>query len=96
MRTYMARAVVIGQRHEACSGDRRSVAVDPAGELPPQVLDEAPAIQAGAGRPEGQPVWQVGPQGFIVANGADNGVVYPLWSRVDKQQFFYDLLPKSR
>lgn len=48
-----------------------------------------------AGRPAGEPLWQVGPQAFIVADGDDGGVVFPLWRKVMPQAKFEDQLPSG-
>ncbi len=46
-----------------------------------------------AGHPAGEPLWQVGPQAFIVADGEDGGVIFPIDPRVSPQADFEDQLP---
>lgn len=48
-----------------------------------------------AGRPAGVPLWQVGPQAFIVADGDDEGVVFPLFRKIMPQADFEDQLPSN-
>lgn len=46
-----------------------------------------------AGRPEGSPVWAVGPLSFIVANGNNNGTLFPLLGTYEKDQDLDSRLP---
>ena len=57
----------------------------PAGTVVALYLDRSPDEGSGlvigdegAGRPEGEPLWQVGPQGFVVADNENDGVVFPI------------------
>lgn len=74
----------------------------PAGTLVGLYLDGGP-VEGGSstvgneaeGRPAGEPLWGVGPQAFVVADGDDEGVVFPLLREVMPQAKFEDQLPPA-
>jgi hypothetical protein len=45
-----------------------------------------------AGRPEGEPLWSVGPERFIVVDG-DEGLVYPYLGKVKSEADFESVVP---
>ncbi|MBA2639689.1 MAG: hypothetical protein H0U77_06800 [Nocardioidaceae bacterium] len=49
----------------------------------------------GAGRPAGEQLWIAGPQGFIVADGENDGVVFPYDHDVAPQAEFDEQLPPT-
>lgn len=72
----------------------------PPGTLVALYLDPSPAEQGnliigndGAGRPQGEDLWQVGPQGFVVADGANGGVVFPIDPQIAPDAEFEDQIP---
>ena len=65
-------------------------------------LTEADLASAGIdseivrGTPAGSKIWQTGPQGFMVANGEDGGVLYPYGEKVDLTGSMRQSLPRKR
>lgn len=83
-----------------CNSPEAYSAALPAGTQVGLYLDAGP-VEGGnstvgnkaEGRAAGEPLWGVGPQAFIVADGDDDGVVFPLWREVMPQAKFEDQLP---
>lgn len=46
-----------------------------------------------AGHPAGEPLWQVGPQAFIVADNEDQGIVFPIDPHIAPNANFENQLP---
>lgn len=64
-------------------------------EYPPQAGVEWPVGNPDAGRPHGEPLWQVGPRSMIVADGSRGGVVFPVGSEIARDETFISQLPKQ-
>lgn len=62
---------------------------------PPQAGVEWPVGNPDAGRPQGEPLWQVGPQSMVVADGPKGGVVFPVGSEIARDKTFVSQLPKQ-
>ena len=61
----------------------------------PQVGVTWPVGDLDAGRPEGEPVWQTGPQSFVIADGPNGGIVLPCEKSVRKEAAFLSQFPRT-
>jgi hypothetical protein len=64
-------------------------------ENPPQAGVDWPVGSPDSGRPQGEPVWQVGPQSLLAADGPDGGVIFPVGSEIAREKSFVSQLPKQ-